>query len=506
MINNASVTGTSSQGLSRCTQPLERRDMLCSGSGFVIIFNDTDITEELGKGYNNTVFLTLLNCYFFNNTNMVPTYVFEEILRVLTAGFATKRLQMIGGFSVFLAMAQKGYFVDAKFVNTVIFLNTGNIANFIVLHYNMIHMSKTVLDGVVFKNNKAVGFNSRAGGVVVIGALFQDSLGLFQHSQEDIYDLIEIVNSHFIGNSAFNGGGMEVFTMQQNVSDVRVVVRDTTFTNNIAIIGPAMYSFHFQSSTDHREVYIYFEDIVASDNTFPAAKVSDNAPENAGVFVVSHSSNITVVGTAGKGCHFHNNTVSAIVAVSTDVVLRGWITFEDNRGFRGGALSLIGTSILFIHNESAISFLRNKAFQEGGAIYINLPGSFISVTCAIQFLGETRIRILPDTLQLLNVSIIFSNNSAEIAGNSIFGNPLYFCLYIPITAIDNSQLLIPNQAILYEEVFHFQDTVGNKLSELNSVQEKICVCQSVIFKKDPLTMCWITQSSQEILLPYISIL
>ena len=484
MISNASVTGTSSQGLSQCTQPLERRDMLCSGSGFVFIFNDTDITEELGKGDNHTVFVTLINCYFFNNTNMVPTYVFEEIWRVLTAGFATKRLQMIGGFSVFLAMAQKGYFVDAKFVNTEIFSNTGNIANFIVLHYNMIHMSKTVLDGVVFKSNKAVGINGRAGGVAVIGALFQDSLGSFQHSQEDIYDLIEIVNSHFIGNSAFNGGGMEVFTMQQNVSDVCVVVRDTTFTNNVAIIGPAMYSFHFQSSTDHREVYIYFEDIVASGNTFPTAKVSDNAPENAGVFVVSHSSNITVVGTVGVGCHFHNNTVSVIVAVSTDVVLHGWITFEDNRGFRGGALSLIGTSILFIHNESTISFLRNKAFQEGGAIYINLPGSFISVTCAIQFLGETRIRILHDTLQLLNVSIIFSNNSAEIAGNSIFGNPLYFCLYIPITAIDNSQLLIANQAILYEEIFHFQDTVGNKLSELNSVQEKICVCQSVLFQED----------------------
>ena len=348
----------------------------------------------------------------------------------------------------------------------------------------MIHMSNIVLDGVVFKSNKAVGINGRAGGVVVIGALFQDSLGSFQHSQEDIYDLIEITNSHFIGNSAFYGGGMEVFMTPQNVSDVRVVVRNTTFTNNVAIVGPAMSSFHFQSLTGHREVYIYFEDIVASGNTFPAAKVSDNSPENAGVFIVSHSSNITVVGTAGKGCHFHNNSVSAIIAVSTNVILRGWITFEDNRGFRGGALSLIGTSILFIHNESTISFLRNKAFQEGGAIYVNILGSFISVTCAIQFLGETRINILQNNLQLLNMSITFSNNSAEIAGNSIFGNPLYFCVFIPITAIDNSQILFANQTILYKEVFQFQETVGNKLSELNSVQEKICICQSVIFKKD----------------------
>ena len=484
MISNASVTGTSSQGLSQCTQPLERRDMLCSGSGFVFIFNDTNITEELVKGDNHTVFLILTNCYFFNNTNMVPTYFVEERVRVVADGFVTKRLQLNGGFSIFLAMAQKGYFVDSKFINTVILSNRGNTANFIVLYYNMIHMSNILLDGVVFKSNKAVGINGRAGGVAVVGALFHDSLGSFQHSQEDIYDLIEITNSHFIGNSAFYGGGMEVFTMQQNVSDVRVVVRDTTFTNNVAIIGPAMYSFHFQSLTDHREVYIYFEDIVASGNTFPAAKVSDSSPENAGVFIVSHSSNITVVGTAGKGCHFHNNTLSAIIAVGTNVVLRGWITFEDNRGFRGGALSLIGTSILFIHNESTISFLRNKAFQEGGAIYVNTLGSFISVTCAIQFLGERRINILHENPQLLNVSITFSNNSAEVAANSIFGNPLYLCLFIPITAIYNSQILISNQAILYKEVFQFKDTVGNKLSELNSVQDKICICQSIIFQKD----------------------
>ena len=65
MISNASVTGTSTQGLSQCTQPLERKDMLCSGSGFVFIFNDTDITEKLGKGDTHTVFLTLINCYFF---------------------------------------------------------------------------------------------------------------------------------------------------------------------------------------------------------------------------------------------------------------------------------------------------------------------------------------------------------------------------------------------------------------------------------------------------------
>ena len=482
LISNASVTGTSSQGLSECTQPLERRDMLCSGSGFVIIFNDTDITEELRKGGNYTVFLKILNCYFFNNTNMVPTHFVDEIIRALAGGYVTSVFPMNGGFSIALAMAQNGYFVDAKFINTVIFSNAGNIANFFILYYNMIHMSNIVLDGVVFKYNKAVGIYSRGGGVAIIGAFLQDSLGSFQCSPENIFDLVDIVRSNFSCNSALQGGGIFFYTTLQNVSDVRILVRDTTFTDNVAFLGSAMFAF--QPLVNHREIYIYLEDITASGNTFPAAEVSENSPENTGVFVVSHSSNITVVGTAGKGCHFHNNTVSVIFAVRINVNLRGWITFEDNRGFRGGALSLIGNSILFIHNESTISFLRNKAFREGGAIYINSPGPFISTACAIQFFGEKRIKILHEDLQLLKVSITFSNNSAEIAGNSVFGNPLYFCQFIPITSIINDfNVLNTNQAIVYKEVFHFRDTVGNKLSELNSVQEFICLCPTVTFNK-----------------------
>ena len=408
LISNASVTGTSSQGLSECTQPLERRDMLCSGSGFVFIFNDTDITEKVtGRGRNYTVFLTLINCYFFNNTNMVPTHFLGELFGVLVAGFDTKRLPMNVGFSIFLAMAQKRYFVYAKFINSTIFSNTGNIGNVVVLYYNMIDMSKTVLNGVVFKKNKAVGIHGRGGGVAVVGALFHDSLGSFQQSQKDIHDLCEIVSSYFAGNSAFYGGGILFFVTPQNISDVRIVVRDTTFTKNAAILGPAMYAFQFQSLVNHRAIYIYLEDVVASGNTFLGAKELQNSPENAGVFIVSHSSNITVVGTAGKGCHFHNNTLSAILTLRTNVILRGWITFEDNHGFRGGALSLTGTSILFIHNESTISFLRNKAFREGGAIYINTLGSFIQTTCAIQFLGKTRVRFIHEDLQHLNLSIMF---------------------------------------------------------------------------------------------------
>ena len=141
VISNVSVTATSSQGLRECVQPLQRRDLLCSGSGFVLIFSDTDITKESVKGGSYRALLIIINCYFFNNTNMVPNHVVEEGVRVLTAGFVNEHLPISGGFSIAFTMAQKSYFVDVKFIGTLILSNIGNVANFHVVYYNTIHIS-----------------------------------------------------------------------------------------------------------------------------------------------------------------------------------------------------------------------------------------------------------------------------------------------------------------------------------------------------------------------------
>ena len=186
-----------------------------------------------------------------------------------------------------------------------------------------------------------------------------------------------------------------------------------------------------------------------------------------------------MVGTEGKGSHFHNNTVSALLAVATNVVLRGRITFEDNHGFRGGALNLIDTSILLIHNGSNITFTRNTAFREGGAIYVN-TGSAITGTCAIQFLLQKHIHFLHEDVELLNTSVVFVNNSAMIAGNSIFGNPLYYCLFLHIS-LSKYVFDVGSYERIYRKVFDFQSSVGNNRSELNSVKDRVCICLNATF-------------------------
>ena len=482
VIKHSSFKGTTyGLGLTECRDSWhgEKSDMSCSGSGLVAVFDDTDITDQLVEYSDNYVTSFSINdCTIVNNSNWMPVGSVNKLRDTLFVGYKTERILMTGGLSLALYTRQRDYFVNVKISDTRILSNVGNIPTIFVVQYNTIQMSTTVLERVTVSDNTQVSGMNMGAGLMFVVTLFLDSLGTYPQSQSEMYDLLEITDSYFTHNNADKGGAIMFYMTPQNVSNVRVLIRNTTFADNIASSGSALYAFRFPSVTS-KGTYIYMEDITASGNTFPkridssGAIVLDNPPDDSGVFIASQCLNITLVGTKAKGSHYSKNNVSVFTAVRTNVILYGWITFEDNRGYRGGALSLIDGSILFIHDGSDIEFTRNTAFRRGGAIYTNALGSYVSVTCAIQFLAERKIKI--DDLRLLDVSIVFANNSAQIAGNSVFGNSLYYCMYLPTTSIDDPGLGV-RQALIYMELFYFSDVVGNNLPELSSVEEIICIC------------------------------
>ena len=406
VIKAVSVTGTNN--LTNCREKSYRR---CpAGSGIVVVFTDTNITEELAKvGHNYTTSLFITNCFFVNNTNMISSNTVLELNRLINVAYKTERILMTGGLSLAVYTGQKSFLVEIKISRTSILYNEGNVPNFFVLYYNTIHVSTVRVEGLTVSDNKVKGSRSRGAGFMVIVALFFDYLHSLPQSQGGIHDLVEICSSNFSRNVAYSGGALTFYMTQQNVSDIRFLIRNTTFTGNIANFGSALYAFQFQSLVSSRGAYIYMEDITATGNTFPGA----TPREDFGIFVVSHGSNITLVGTEGNGSLFTTNNGSAFTAVRTNVVLRGKITFEDNHGYRGGALNLLDGSILFIHNSSDITFTRNTAFRRGGAVYANTFGSSVTATCAIQFFAEKQIGINHEDLQLLNICYLFKQQCSD---------------------------------------------------------------------------------------------
>ena len=463
-----------------CSWPIERSDLLCSGSGATFVFADTNITRSLVEAEPSlATSLRVTDSYFTDNTMFVPQSRIFELFNIAGLGFQTEPILLTGSGSLAVYIGQRGFFVDMNIKSTIISNNTAG-AGVLLFHYNSIRSSKVVMDDMLVHNNLQ---SDRGGGLFVLVLLFLDSLNSFPQYPSDVYDLVEINRSTFSRNAAIYGGGIHFYISSQNISEVRLIIRDTKFIGNVGRFGSALSSFQLQTSAVNKATYILMEDIVAYENTFFEADELPNSPENSGAFSFQ-TYNVTIIGTEGKGCVFHDNAVSAIFARTSSVFLHGSILFYNNRGFAGGAISMLDNSVLFIFDDSSLNFTNNSALTEGGAVHMHAFGNAVTEVCAIQFLSEIRVGL--QDLRLLNFSISFSNNSAGTTGNSIYGNPLYNCFFLPRSAVSHIALEgdVAKEKAVYDEFFQFSHTVDNGLAEFNSVAEVICVCKNGTFIRD----------------------
>ena len=231
LASGVTVIGTNNQSLNECEQRSLRSDMLCSGSGIVIIFSDTNITEDQVNAEDNyTVNVSIKNCSIVNNTNLIPTRFLLDFLSILSKGITSQRILLTGGVSLGIYIGQQNYFVDISITDTEIISNYGSIGNTFVMHYNTLRTSSTKLDRNLFSDNEVeiTGYFDldRGGGLMVIVAIFFDMLSSFSQSHNDIYDIVEIGHCSFARNSAFYGGALMLYMVPQNFSHVRVVIRE----------------------------------------------------------------------------------------------------------------------------------------------------------------------------------------------------------------------------------------------------------------------------------------
>ena len=134
--------------------------------------------------------------------------------------------------------------------------------------------------------------------------------------------------------------------------------------------------------------------------------------------------------------NFTNNNGSALVLVSSVAIfgLDTNVVFDNNSGFNGGAITLIGFSLLTLSDNMSFILSNNQAIRCGGAIYsysIDKHDYVSSRTCFFHndkvFKGE----------EWVNSSVIFVNNKAGTlgtntsmnCGHSICATTLLPCFY-----------------------------------------------------------------------------
>ena len=119
---------------------------------------------------------------------------------------------------------------------------------------------------------------------------------------------------------------------------------------------------------------------------------------------------------------FTGNQHTALLSISSIVILSGMVHFVNNSAFRGGAISLY-SSRLGVAPGADVRFINNSASREGGAIYVDPDLSRNVILWQISIDTSCFFSLL-NCQSGANYSFYFTNNSAVSGGNDIYGASL----------------------------------------------------------------------------------
>ena len=284
-----------------------------------------------------------------------------------------------------------------------------------------------------FENNHAP---DRGGGALQLG---------FYGAENILHNSIVVQDTEFVNNSAGWGAAVAFFSSRSEKGlNTSVTFINCVFERNSASIGAAVHLkpearqsvyegrtptaiFSNCTFTNNRVLYTGTFLNIANDD------ISQHVLESGTIDI--ESLEIDFVNYVS----FTNNRGSAIVANSAQVnVLENTkVEFVNNTATNGGAMALLGFSILELYPGSQVLFDSNNASELGGAVYATSPHQtefIFSHKCFVSFKG--RYFNDPDKW---NTTITFAHNSAKY-GYAIFTDSVLPCvkliggIYTNITA------------------------------------------------------------------------
>ena len=274
------------------------------------------------------------------------------------------------------------------------------------------------ISGCTFTNNSAT---YRSGGGMNLG---------YTSSRSPKHNTIRVENTRFIGNSAGRGGAVTFFSSRVRTEATnRLEFSGCEFTENSASIGAAVSLRPTAGSS-------LFEGEPPAPLLQRCSFVRNRVVDSA-LFLVSEHDEETQHDLVTGALHvesiqvhlkdlvsFRENLGSAIVAASSqiNVLDNTEVEFIDNTAEFGGALALLGFSILQLYTGSRVAFDSNTA-TVGGAIYATSPHQTEFIVSHKCFISH-RVFSHPDKW---NASLVFTNNKASNYGHDIYTDSLLPC-------------------------------------------------------------------------------
>ena len=451
-------------------------DFSCAGSGLMVVFKDTTLTMKESYHYSKLC---------FTNTNAesktIVTQNINYIPRIPSLHYMKNdeacNLSIIGAAGITVIFAQS-YYADFTVHHVLINrFNYGTVAGgMLVMFLNGMKNSYIHVSDSEFTRNFILPVNSPwpqdGGSALSIHSFHCNTLpvtrDLLYHHFHPIYinrvyfmkngNTLHDRNIHSSESDVKYGGAMYINIHDTCEDNYVIYIKMSTFQMSYAsLAGSGIYAI-LNDKVKRSKLSLTLENCTAHYNQ-GTADTSLYSTVASMTFV--NWNNVTITGKSV----FTNNWSPAITAYNSNLNLKGTILFQDNVGSYGAAISLLQSSYLIVHEHLNATFINNEALLYGGAIYSDgedAPGNKI---CAIQIYSNKTVH------RELDINMIFIDNKAGLAGNSIYANPLYNCL-------QSYSLNIPeNVTNLMNITFESSVTVNNKLKQMSSQPVKICSCK-----------------------------
>ena len=454
--------------ITRCTFKNNKLDSLhpyASGGGIHIEFTNctpgVTSCDSNENTYNKNSNYIIDNCTFIGNA---ATYGYN---RSKSENFTNDHFITFnrgGGVSLWVyGQAKNNSF---KITSSVFIANSAERSGgglYVVSRQNVTN-NHVEISGCSFIEN----IGDAEGGGLVAGNIIYQSGGL---STFNIYNVSDCL---FEQNQALTGigGGVLGYGSREpeNTKPTnRFEIHNSSFINNKALFGSAIQiNKQYFDSTTTGFMFV----LVLKNCNFTSNNLHDSSHTNSSTVGAVAMSGVNVLFCGHT--HFTNNTSTALTvdAATVNFGNDSVTVFQDNSGLHGGAILLIEGAGIIVYPNSTVIFLRNKAVELGGAIYVELSTPFdylLSHACFIRYYLET---VLPDNWK---TNFTFINNTARQSNNSIFTSTLKPCtraFFDGTSVLDKKPFYhYPNNSVSYIS------TLPETFTFLNS-SNKICITAS----------------------------
>ncbi|XP_019859158.1 PREDICTED: uncharacterized protein LOC109587361 [Amphimedon queenslandica] len=390
------------------------------GSGLLLLFFNRIARETTNDQTQYQV--NLSNSIFHENT--IQTH--HHRIRNHCAGMMYRRLSnmpVVNAAAVTILFTQNDTAPAIVRIlnNSFTFNNEYYAGAMLILSSNSSINSKTIIDGSYFEHN-FVQYSCKGG--AISASFFFDRRMLTKR-----YNPLVITNSNFKSNGFGDGtiwtsGAIAVIALKhidgsEPKGVVAILFHYLKFEHNTSPkSGTCLYAVSNTFPNKSSNYFtIFFDSIVAYSNPNLTVKGLFSNFNPASIFHFDNIIDVFINGSVAKPGNFSHNYGAVFELLRSYAVLEGHLLFNANIANHGAGFLLIEDSVIFLKKGLKAHFTSNTVQSLGGAIYsVNDLNKEAKCTFQLYFNEDDK-----------NISLTFSNNTAALAGNSVYSTNLFDC-------------------------------------------------------------------------------